>query len=196
MDTFQELFEDQLRDVYYAEKLILRTLPKLAKKVQSEELSQAFKEHAEQTRTQVERLDQVFQELGKRARGKRCAAMEGLMAEADELMEEADESPVRDAGLLSCAQAVEHYEIARYGTLVAWAKKMGRDNIAELLEQTLNEEKETDEKLTELAESEINMQAAGEEGEEDDEEEVQERKPAPKKQAKAPAASGASRAKR
>jgi ferritin-like metal-binding protein YciE len=159
MESLEELFEEQLKDVYYAEKLILRNLPKLAKKVTSKELKSAFLEHTEQTKTQLERLEQVFGELGKKAKGKRCAAMEGLVAEAEELMEEAEASAVRDAGLLVCAQAVEHYEIARYGALSAWAHKLGEKKIAKLLEQTLAEEKETDAKLTKLAESEINVEA-------------------------------------
>ena len=116
MDSFEELFEEQLKDLYFAEKLILRSLPKLAKKVSSKALHDAFLQHAEQTKGHLQRLEQVFELLDKKPRGKRCAAMEGLMAEADELMEEAAESPTRDAGLLACAQAVEHYEIARYGT--------------------------------------------------------------------------------
>jgi ferritin-like metal-binding protein YciE len=159
MESFDQLFEEQLKGAYYAEKLILRNLPKLSKKVTSEELKSAFLEHTEQTKTHLERLDQVFAQLGKKARGKRCAAMEGLMEEAEELMEESSASPVRDAGLVACAQAVEHYEIARYGTLSAWAHKLGEKKIARLLEQTLAEEKETDAKLTRLAKSEINVEA-------------------------------------
>lgn len=159
METLEALFETTLRDVYFAEKAILKALPKMAKKASSEDLAAAFKSHLEQTEGQVERLEEIFRILGKAARGKKCPAIEGLVEEADEIIKEAKDDAVRDAGMLSAAQAVEHYEIARYGTLKAWAQKLGRDDVAELLDATLEEEKATDVKLTELAESEINVEA-------------------------------------
>ena len=160
MDTLEALFETTLRDVYYAEKAILKALPKMAKKATSEDLAAAFETHLQETEGQVERLEQIFKILGKAARGKKCPAIEGLIEEADEIIKEAKDDTVRDAGMLSAAQAVEHYEISRYGTLKAWAEKLGMDDVAELLNATLEEEKATDLKLTELAESEINVEAA------------------------------------
>ncbi len=157
MQNLHDLFEETLRDIYYAEKAILKALPKMAKKASSEDLTTAFEEHREQTEGHVQRLEQIFKMLDKAARGKKCDAIEGLAKEADEIIKEADSDTVRDAGMLAAAQAVEHYEISRYGTLRAWAKKLGMSEAAQLLEQTLQEEKETDEKLTELAESEINI---------------------------------------
>ena len=159
MKTLAELFEVTVRDIYYAEKAILKALPKMAKKASSPDLRAAFTEHLEQTKGHVERLEQVFQMIGKTARGKKCDAIEGLTAEADEIVKEAQDDTVRDAGMLAAAQAVEHYEISRYGTLKAWAEKLGMDDAAQLLDETLQEEKNTDEKLTELAESEINVEA-------------------------------------
>jgi ferritin-like metal-binding protein YciE len=166
METLQDLFEDTLRDIYYAEKAILKALPKMAKKASSEDLAAAFREHLQQTEGQVERLEKIFKLIGKAARGKKCEAIEGLTKEADEIIKEAKSDTVRDAGMLAAAQAVEHYEIARYGTLKAWAEKLGMDEAAGLLDETLREEKETDEKLTELAESEINVEADEQEEEE------------------------------
>ncbi len=157
MQNLHDLFEETLRDIYYAEKAILKALPKMAKKASSEDLTTAFEEHREQTEGHVQRLEQIFKMLDKAARGKKCDAIEGLAKEADEIIKEADSDTVRDAGMLAAAQAVEHYEISRYCTLRAWAKKLGMSEAAQLLEQTLQEEKETDEKLTELAESEINI---------------------------------------
>ena len=159
MKNLKELFEETLKDIYYAEKAILKALPKMAKKASSEHLSAAFQEHLEQTRGQVKRLEQIFEMLGKAARGKKCDAIEGLTAEADEIIKEAEDDTVRDAGMLAAAQAVEHYEISRYGTLKAWAEKLGMNDAAALLDETLQEEKDTDAKLTELAESEINIEA-------------------------------------
>jgi ferritin-like metal-binding protein YciE len=163
MDTFEELFEDTLKDIYYAEKQILKALPKMAKKASSEDLSAAFTAHREETEGQVARLEQIFEILGKPARGKKCAAIEGILEEGSEIMKEATDDTVRDAGMLAAAQAVEHYEISRYGTLKAWAEKLGLTDVAELLDETLQEEKATDEKLTDLAESEINILADEEE---------------------------------
>jgi ferritin-like metal-binding protein YciE len=159
MKNLTELFEATVRDIYYAEKAILKALPKMAKKASSPDLSAAFTEHLEQTKGHVERLEQIFEMMGKTARGKKCDAIEGLTAEADEIIKEAKDDTVRDAGMLAAAQAVEHYEISRYGTLKAWAEKLGMDDAAQLLDETLQEEKETDAKLTELAESEINVEA-------------------------------------
>jgi ferritin-like metal-binding protein YciE len=159
MDTLEKLFEETLRDIYYAEKAILKNLPKMAKNANSEKLAQAFEAHIEETEGQVARLEQIFEMIGKSARGKRCPAIDGLAEEAAEIMSEAEDATVLDAGILAAAQAVEHYEIARYGTLAAWADKLGMTDAVELLEATLEEEKATDVKLTELALSEINVQA-------------------------------------
>jgi ferritin-like metal-binding protein YciE len=159
MENLHDLFEDTLRDIYYAEKAILKALPKMAKKASSEDLTAAFEEHREQTEGHVQRLEAIFKMLDKTARGKKCEAIEGLAKEADEIIKEAETDTVRDAGMLAAAQAVEHYEISRYGTLKAWADKLGMKEAAQLLDQTLQEEKETDAKLTELAESEINVEA-------------------------------------
>ena len=159
METFSELFKETLKDIYYAEKAILKALPKMAKKASSKKLQAAFTKHQKETEGQVERLEQVFELLGKRAVGKKCAAIEGIIEEAEEVMKEAKEDTIRDAAMLAAAQAVEHYEISRYGTLVAWAEKMEMSDAAGLLNATLEEEKATDGKLTELAESEINVEA-------------------------------------
>lgn len=159
METLEKLFEDTLRDVYYAEKAILKNLPKMVRKAKSTELSSAFEEHIEQTEGQVERLEQIFEMIGKAPRGKRCPAIDGLAEEAGEIMQEAKDDTVRDAGMLAAAQAVEHYEISRYGTLAAWADKLDMTEAAELLRTTLQEEKDTDAKLSELALSEINIEA-------------------------------------
>jgi ferritin-like metal-binding protein YciE len=173
METFKELFEETLKDIYYAEKAILKALPKMAKKASSKKLQTAFTKHEKETERQVERLDQVFELLGKRAKGKECPAIDGIIEEAEEVMKEAKDDTIRDAAMLAAAQAVEHYEISRYGTLVAWAEKMEMSDAAQLLEATLEEEKATDLKLTQLAESEINVEA-----EETNEEEEQPRRKA------------------
>jgi ferritin-like metal-binding protein YciE len=157
MKTLNELFEEGLKDIYYAEKAILKALPKMAKKASSEELAEAFNTHVEETEGQVQRLEQVFELIEAKPKGKKCPAIDGIIEEGEEVMKEAEDDTVRDAGMVAAAQAVEHYEIARYGTLAAWARKLGMDDAAELLEETLEEEKATDEKLTELAESEINI---------------------------------------
>jgi ferritin-like metal-binding protein YciE len=169
MQTLAELFEDGLRDIYYAEKAIVKILPKMMKKAGSEHLASAFQEHAQQTEEQIERLQEIFEMIGKAPRGKRCPAIDGLTEEAMELMQEAKDETVRDAGILAAAQAVEHYEIARYGTLAAWADKLQMRRAAKLLRETLEEEKETDDKLTDLALSEINVEVEdGEIGMDDD----------------------------
>jgi ferritin-like metal-binding protein YciE len=159
METLEQLFEETLRDIFYAENQILKALPKMARKATSSDLADAFNEHHRQTEGQVERLERIFELLGKAARGKTCAAIEGITEEASEIMQEAEDDTVRDAGMLAAAQAVEHYEISRYGTLAAWADKLGMTEAAELLRETLEEEKETDAKLSELALSEINVEA-------------------------------------
>ena len=164
METLEKLFEETLRDIYYAEKAILKNLPKMARKASSSKLSSAFEEHITQTEGQVERLEQIFEMIGKAPRGKRCPAIDGLAEEAGEIMQEAKDETVRDAGMLAAAQAVEHYEISRYGTLAAWADKLDMTDAAELLRTTLQEEKDTDAKLSELALSEINVEADEAEG--------------------------------
>jgi ferritin-like metal-binding protein YciE len=154
-----ELFHDTLKDIYFAEKKILSTLPKMAKAAQNEELKAAFEKHRGETEGQVERLEQVFAIIEKKPQGKTCAAIVGITDEGAEIMEEYKGSPALDAGLLAAAQAVEHYEISRYGTLKAWAEELGLDDAAELLQETLEEEEATDEALTEIAKSAINQQA-------------------------------------
>src|SRR5690348_13317229 len=161
MQSFSELFEETLKDIYYAEKAILKALPKMAKKASSKKLQVAFSRHEKETEKQVQRLDEVFELIGKRAAGKRCPAIDGIIEEAKEVMKEAGDDSIRDAGMLAAAQAVEHYEISRYGTLAAWAEKMQMQDAAQLLHATLEEETATDQKLTELAESEINVEAEG-----------------------------------
>ena len=169
METFKELFEGTLKDIYYAEKAILKALPKMAKKASSKKLQAAFTKHQKETEKQVDRLEQVFELLGKRASGKKCPAIDGIIEEGEEVMKEAKDDTIRDAAMLAAAQSVEHYEISRYGTLVAWAEKMGMSDAAELLQATLDEEKATDEALTGLAESEINVEAEESDEEEEDE---------------------------
>jgi ferritin-like metal-binding protein YciE len=154
-----ELFHDTLKDIYFAEKKILSTLPKIAKAAQNEELKAAFEKHRGETEGQVERLEQVFAIIEKKPQGKTCAAIVGITDEGAEIMEEYKGSPALDAGLLAAAQAVEHYEISRYGTLKAGAEDLGLHDAAELLQETLDEEEATDEALTEIAKSAINQQA-------------------------------------
>lgn len=159
MESLEELFEETIRDIYYAEKKILKALPKMAKKASSQKLAQAFDAHIAETEAQVERLEEIFELIGKAPRGKTCPAIDGIIEEAQEIMKEAEDDTVRDAGMLAAAQAVEHYEITRYGTLKSWAGKLGMDEAVRLLDATLKEEKATDLKLTDLAESEINVEA-------------------------------------
>lgn len=165
----RDLFEDELKDIYWAEKALVKALPKMAKNATSEELINAIEEHLEVTKEHVERCEQVFEMMNKPARAKKCEAMDGLIREAQDIMESTEPGVVRDAGIISGAQKIEHYEIASYGTLCAFAKTLGETEIAALLEQTLNEEKEADQTLTGIAESTINMGAA--EGDEEEEEE-------------------------
>ena len=155
-----ELFLDTLKDVYYAEKQILKSLPKMAKVATSEKLQAAFLKHHDETEVQIERLEQIFELLGKAARGKKCDAIEGILDEGKEIMEDYANTSALDAGLLAAAQAVEHYEMSRYGTLKAWALKLNMPKAAKLLDQTLSEEKKTDETLTKIAETAVNYEAA------------------------------------
>ena len=157
--TLDDLFHDTLKDIYYAEKKILTALPKMAKAAQSADLRQAFTKHERETQGQVDRLEQVFALIEQPAKGKKCEAIDGLIDEGKEIMKEYKGTPALDAGLLAGAQAVEHYEISRYGTLRTWAQALGMGQAAELLEETLTEEKNTDEALTELAEAAVNAQA-------------------------------------
>jgi ferritin-like metal-binding protein YciE len=157
--TLNDLFHDTLKDIYYAEKKILTALPKMAKAAQSEELQAAFEKHEGETEGQVDRLEKVFELIDQPAKGKTCDAINGIVEESKEIMKEFRGSAALDAGLLAAAQAVEHYEISRYGTLKTWATKLGLDEAASLLEETLQEEKKTDEALTELAESAVNQEA-------------------------------------
>jgi ferritin-like metal-binding protein YciE len=153
------LFYETLKDIYYAEKQILRALPKMAKAAQAEELRNAFLEHREQTQGHVERLDQVFELINKPARGKTCDAINGIIAEGNEIVEDFKDTEALDPGLLAAAQAVEHYEISRYGTLKTWAAQLGLTKVVPLLEATLQEEKKTDDLLSKLANS-VNRKAA------------------------------------
>ena len=162
----QELLVEELRDIYNAEGQLLKALPRMAKNAQSERLKEAFERHLEETEQQVERLERAFELLGEPVKGKKCQAMEGLIAEAKELLEEHSESPMLDAALICAAQKVEHYEIASYGTICTWADLLGLDELSDLLKETLDEEKTTDETLTEIAESEINVEAVSDQGEE------------------------------
>ncbi|HMS67865.1 MAG TPA: ferritin-like domain-containing protein [Saprospiraceae bacterium] len=157
-----ELFEDQLKDIYWAEKALLKAIPKMIKNATSEELVEALKSHLTETENQVSRLEQVFTVIGKKASAKKCEAMEGLIKEAGEIMESCEEGSMRDAGIISAAQKVEHYEIATYGTLRQFAKTLGLTEAAKLLEETLKEERAADEKLTVVATSAINVEAAQE----------------------------------
>ena len=170
----RSLFEDMLKDIYWAEKALTKAIPKMAKNATSPELQEALQEHLAVTQEQVERLDQVFEALGKPARAKKCAAMEGLIKEGEEIMQETEKGMVRDAGIIAGGQKIEHYEIASYGTLVSFARTLGEEEIAGMLEETLNEEKEADQLLTQVAESAVNIGAAQEEEEDDDEDEEEE----------------------
>jgi ferritin-like metal-binding protein YciE len=162
LDSLEPVMIDELRDLLDAEKQVTRALPKMAKAASSEELRAAFEEHLEQTNGQIERLNEAFEELGERARGKKCDGMRGIIEEGQQMLEEADEGPTRDALLIAAAQKVEHYEIASYGTARTFAAQLGHDRVASLLEETLREERETDEKLTSIAESVSNPRAASE----------------------------------
>lgn len=157
--TLDDLFHDTLKDIYYAERKILKALPKMKRAAQSADLKAAFDKHLQETEGHVERLQQVFEILGKRAQGKTCEAIEGIVAEGDEIMEEFKNTSALDAGLISAAQAVEHYEITRYGTLKRWATELGMADAAALLDATLQEESKTDSDLTKLADASVNERA-------------------------------------
>jgi ferritin-like metal-binding protein YciE len=157
--NLQELFHDTLKDIYFAEKKILSALPKMAKAAHSAELKAAFEKHESETEGHVERLEKVFEEIDETPRGKTCDAIMGIIEEGQELMKEFKGAPALDAGLLAAAQAVEHYEISRYGSLKTWAQELGLKQVVQLLERTLSEEKKTDETLTKLAETEVNQHA-------------------------------------
>jgi ferritin-like metal-binding protein YciE len=157
--ALDDLFEETLKDIFYAENKILKALPKMAKAAQSEVLKAAFEKHLKETEGQVSRLEKVFDMIEVAPRGKKCEAIEGMIEEGAEIMKEFQGAPAHDAGLDTAAQAVEHYEIARYGTLKRWAEQLGLDEAAGLLEETLEEEKNTDQALTELADATINEHA-------------------------------------
>jgi ferritin-like metal-binding protein YciE len=157
--TLEDLFHQTLQDIFYAERKILRALPKMARGARSPELQAAFEKHAEETQMQVDRLQQVFELIGKPARGKTCPAIDGIIEEGEEAMQAFSDSPALDASLVAAAQAVEHYEIARYGTLLRWAQVLGMSDAAKLLEQTLQEESMTDEALTQIADGSVNQAA-------------------------------------
>lgn len=168
MNSLQDLYIDELKDLYSAENQLLKALPRMAKATKHPELKEAFTKHEGVTRKQVERLDRIFKDLGKTPRGKKCVGMEGLIQEGTELMKQKPQPEVLAAGLISKAQHIEHYEIAGYGTVRTWAEKLGQDEHARLLQETLEEEEETDRLLTELAESSVNVEAMEEEEEEED----------------------------
>jgi ferritin-like metal-binding protein YciE len=158
--SMNDLFEHQLRDIYYAENQIVKALPKMIDKASSSELRDGFSQHLEQTRTHVARLEQVFEMQDLTPEGVDCPAIDGIIEEADDVSGEVADKRVLDAALIAAAQAVEHYEITRYGTLIAWARELGRSDCVSLLEKTLGEEKATDEKLSNLAETNVNLRAA------------------------------------
>lgn len=160
LKNLDDLFLHTLKDILYAEKQILKALPKMEKKASSAELKKAFAQHREETESQLERLEKVFDAIGKPARGAKCDAIVGIIEEAEEIMGEVDDPETLDAAMVASAQAVEHYEITRYGTLITWAKQLGHDNVVQLLGETLTEEKETDTKLSQLAEQQVNKKAA------------------------------------
>ncbi|MFN8067168.1 MAG: ferritin-like domain-containing protein [Vicinamibacterales bacterium] len=169
IDSLESLFQDELKDIYDAEKQITKALPKMMKKAGNEDLRAAFEEHLQQTEQQIERLEQVFELLEMPARGKKCLGMQNLIKEGQEMMAEAEDDDTRDALMIAAAQKVEHYEIAAYGTLRVWANLLGYSEAASIFEETLEEEKETDQRLTSIAESFVNQAAADTEDEEEEE---------------------------
>lgn len=158
--TLDDLFLDTLKDIYYAEKQIVKTLPKMAKAAQAPELKAGFEQHLQETEGHVERLEQIFEIIGAPARGKTCEAILGIIEEGKSIMDDFKGTPALDAGLVSAAQAVEHYEMARYGTLKTWAGQMGRKDVVSLLDATLKEEMACDKKLSQIAETDVNRKAA------------------------------------
>ncbi len=159
-ETLQELYEDELKDIYNAERQITKALPKMAAAANHADLKAGFEEHLRQTEGQIQRLEQIFARLGKGPNGKHCVAMEGLLKEGEEILSSAKGTEAIDAGLIAAAQKVEHYEIASYGTVRTWAQLLGQEEDARLLQETLDEEGETDKKLTALAESHCNLEAS------------------------------------
>ena len=160
LKSMEDLFTHHLKDIYYAEKKLVQNLPKMAKQAESEDLAQAIERHLKETQNQVIRLEKVFKLCGLEPRGKKCPAIDGLLEEGKEIMEEAEEPAVLDAGMLAAAQAVEHYEISRYGTLIAWAEELGMREAVSILKETLAEEKNADKLLSQLAEGKLNRVAA------------------------------------
>ncbi len=160
MKTMEELFNALMQDVYYAEKELTKALPKMAKEAEDKDLKRAFTEHLKETEGHIKRLDKAFEMLGKPAKGKKCDAILGIIAEGKEVIEEVDDNETLDAGLVAAGQAAEHYEIARYGTLCAWAKLIGKPQIAKLLHETLEEEKKADALLSKIADRSVNQHAA------------------------------------
>ncbi|HZT27733.1 MAG TPA: ferritin-like domain-containing protein [Pseudolabrys sp.] len=160
MKTMDQLFHGLLQDVYYAEKELTKALPKMAKEAEDEELKEAFTSHLEETKGHLQRLEKAFEMIGKPAKGKKCPAIIGIVEEGEEIIDEVEDADTLDAGLIGAGQAAEHYEIARYGTLCAWAKQLGKPQIARLLGETLEEEKKADALLTKIAERSVNQHAA------------------------------------
>jgi ferritin-like metal-binding protein YciE len=158
--TMDDLFQHTLQDIYYAENKIVKSLPDMIKVAHDGQLKQGLQAHLKETEGHVKRLDQVFQMLGQKAKSVKCPAIDGIIEEAEEVTGEVEDKDVLDAAVIACGQAVEHYEITRYGSLIAWAKRLGRADVAAILEQTLNEEKAADKKLTGIAESKVNLRAA------------------------------------
>jgi ferritin-like metal-binding protein YciE len=159
--SMDDLFVHQLQDIYYAEQQLVKALPKMAEKATDPQLKQGFLTHLDETKTHVKRLEQVFQMHGAKVKAVDCPAIDGIIEEAEEVTGEVDDKNVLDAALINAAQAAEHYEIVRYGSLIAWARQLGRNDCASILQKTLDEEKTTDKKLTSLAEGKVNLKAAG-----------------------------------
>jgi ferritin-like metal-binding protein YciE len=171
LESLEELLQEELKDIYDAEKQLTKALPKMIKKASSPDLRTALEEHLEQTEEHVQRLEQVFEQLEMPARGKKCEGMKHLIAEGDEMIGEAEDEDARDAVMIAAAQKVEHYEIASYGTVRTWANLLGQSEVARILEETLEEEKEADQRLTQIAESSVNQEAMSRgHGEEEEEE--------------------------
>ena len=171
-DSLEELLQEQLKDLYDAEKQLTKALPKMVKNATASELKEAFQSHLSETALHVERLEQIFEQLGMPARGKKCVGMQNLLKEGNEHIDEAEEDATRDAVMIASAQKVEHYEIAGYGTVRTWANVLGKNDIASILEETLDEEKEADQKLTGIAENFVNAASASEGEHEEEEEEA------------------------
>lgn len=160
LKNLDDLFTHFMRDMYYAERQVLKSLPKMARKANSDELRQAFESHERETEQQIENLEKVFEMMNVKPRGITCEAMNGILDESKDIMDEVQEPDALDAGMIAAAQAVEHYEITRYGTMIAWAKALGKNDAAKLLEQNLKQEEAADRKLTEIAERRVNRKAA------------------------------------